>query len=77
VAEQTCRSCSAPIIWAESHTTGKPIPLDAAPRADGNLSLVKGVARAYDLEDASLHRERFASHFATCPDADTWRGSTR
>lgn len=77
MAEQTCRTCKAPIIWAESHTTGKPMPLDAVPRGDGNLSLVKGVARAYDLEDAALLRERYASHFATCPDADEWRGGGR
>lgn len=25
----TCRSCSAPIIWAEHHGTGRKMPLDA------------------------------------------------
>lgn len=68
-----CRSCSAEIIWSTSATTGKAIPLDAQPVADGNLALVGGTAHAYTAEDERLKRERFKSHFATCADADSWR----
>ncbi|MDQ3276599.1 MAG: hypothetical protein M3Q39_16610 [Actinomycetota bacterium] len=32
MAEQTCRSCGAPIIWGEFSGSGKAVPLDAAPR---------------------------------------------
>lgn len=68
----SCRSCEAEIIWATS-TTGKAIPLDAQPTANGNLSLVAGTAHAYTAEDERLKRERYTSHFATCPEAGQWR----
>lgn len=70
----TCRSCEALIIWATSPTTGKSIPLDAEPTPNGNLVLVGGEARVYTEEDARLARDRHTSHFATCPDAGSWRG---
>lgn len=69
-----CRSCGAPIEWATSETTGKSIPLDLVPTANGNLVLVNGRSRYYSADDVKLHRERRTSHFATCPDAKQWRG---
>ncbi len=69
----SCRSCNAPIEWAEFEASGKPCPLDAEPVANGNLVLLKGKVRKYTDEDARLGRERRASHFATCKDATQWR----
>jgi hypothetical protein len=71
----SCRSCNAPIIWAISERSGKPIPLDAAPVADGHgrFAIIRGVARAYIAEDARLGRDRYVSHFSTCPDAERFR----
>jgi hypothetical protein len=67
-----CRSCEALIIWAET-TTGKRMPLDERPSAKGNLVFVGGVARAATDDDRRLHRPLYTSHFATCPDAATFR----
>lgn len=72
----SCRSCGAAIEWATSETTGKPVPLDVAPAPKGNLALVAGKAHRYGDEDAKVHRERRVSHFATCPQADSWRSKS-
>jgi hypothetical protein len=68
---QACRSCDAPIRWVKT-TTGKRMPLDAEPVPDGNLVLVDGVATVVDA-DAAGTRERYTSHFSTCPQAKSWR----
>lgn len=70
-----CNSCNAPITWATSAKTGRPMPIDLSPVADGNLVVIKGVASPATDEDRKLHRDTFKSHFATCPDAPTWRKS--
>jgi len=71
----TCASCSAPILWARSSATGKPMPIDAAPVADGNILLVGGLAVVLGrLErDAVTTEPRYRSHFATCPSAGQFR----
>lgn len=79
-----CRSCGQPIRWAIT-ADGKRMPLDANPTPDGNLvaSVVKTAGgeelrvRPYmpDLErlaDGTL-RNRWSSHFRTCPQADAHR----
>lgn len=68
-----CKSCGRSIEWATSETTGKWIPIDAEPTVDGNLVVVKGVARVFTPEDKRLCRDRRTSHFATCPDANDHR----
>lgn len=69
----TCRSCRAPIIWAVSAKTGKPMPLDYA-RVD------EGVRWQPDAENVARQcsgRELgHVSHFATCPDAVRHRRKT-
>ncbi len=52
-----CRSCNADIIWATSAQTGKPMPLDAKPVADGNMVMIRGTVRAATDEDRKLHRD--------------------
>jgi hypothetical protein len=78
----TCRSCGAPILWAIASGSGKRMPLDAEPVEDGSLVVVRhryeGSGQTIPIvevvgEDEHLELVRFRSHFATCPDAKTWR----
>lgn len=72
-----CKSCEASIVWAEMEASRRPHPIDAAPTPDGRFALVTGKLHNYTAEDARLHRERYTSHFATCPHAGEWRGGRR
>lgn len=67
-----CKSCEAPITWARTES-GKAMPLDEKPVAGGTFVYVGGVARRATPDDDQLHRERYTSHFATCPDAAAHR----
>lgn len=72
-----CQTCRAPIEWAKSEATGKAMPLDAEPVADGNIVITSaGAAKVLKKEDiANLLPEtpRFVSHYTTCKQADAWR----
>lgn len=71
-----CVSCRAPIVWVTSSTTGRPVPLDAEPTADGNVVLRDGQAVVLGkagLAELPADAPRFRSHFATCPHAGQWR----
>ena len=70
-----CRTCEAPIVWVESQSTGKPMPMDLAPDPKGGFVIIGGKARKATADDDRLARERFTSHFATCPDANQWRSA--
>ena len=74
-----CRACSAPIVWATT-SAGKSMPVDAEPSPDGNVLLFATVDRKWIAivmgkgEAAkSAARERFTSHFANCPSAESFR----
>lgn len=81
-----CRSCGAPLRWAVSIKTGGRMPLDVAPRDDGNV-LIDGLGRAHVYgthDDAVAARDEatdeylqgsstYIAHFATCPRADAHR----
>jgi hypothetical protein len=67
--KSTCRSCNAPIEWAQLRQSGRRMPFDgdivpvrSEVADDGRLVLVV---------DTSVTR----SHFATCPHAAGWRRS--
>lgn len=47
------------------------MPLDEKPVADGNVVLIDG--RAHVLSSMDGHYTRYKSHFATCPQAASWR----
>ena len=64
---QLCRSCKAPIIWAES-VKGKKMPIDAERVDDGNFEIVGG--QAFTVANSGPH---YQSHFASCPEANIWR----
>lgn len=80
-----CRSCSAQIIWAQSATSDKRMPLDAEPVDDGNVVLELRGHAADPLYRVLTKKEkaqqtifdepqlRYKSHFATCPQDKQWR----
>ncbi len=68
-----CRSCDAPIRWATATTTGRRMPIDAEPTADGNVTVHRGddgqaVATVHPAGVTPLGT-RWTAHFATCPAA--------
>jgi hypothetical protein len=77
-----CHSCGAPIFWATTRK-GARLPIDSAPRADGNLELDRDGIAAYVTpatstdDQARLNGPRYVTHFTTCPHAQEWRRDTR
>lgn len=79
-----CRSCGAEIRWART-ATGRPMPLDAEPVADGNVAFTgRSVrdARGFAAPEVRVESQppmfdndepRYVAHFVTCPNADEWR----
>jgi hypothetical protein len=72
-----CRSCRAPIVWART-VAGKLAPIDVEPAENGNVVFLDDnraeTLGPLELELLDPDRARFLNHFATCPDADTWKG---
>lgn len=75
-----CKSCGKQCVWTKAHPAGNPLLVDAAPAPDGNVTLseVRGEVWATvhgDLfhPDIPTGQLLFKAHFATCPDAKTWR----
>jgi hypothetical protein len=78
-----CRSCGAEIVWARSTKTGTLGPYDIEETADGRFALEERVAEpespntgAHASETVARYTgagRGHASHFATCPDAPSWR----
>lgn len=65
----TCRSCSAPIEWAET-IRGKRMPFDppiVSVRSQGSV-LAEGDGRVVEDVDTSIT----SSHFVTCPQGKDW-----
>lgn len=54
-----CRSCGEEIVWLKTDN-GKNIPVDAE--------------TVVDKEATIFDSDQMISHFATCKDADKWRG---
>ena len=74
-----CKSCNASIIWLPSAAGDKPMPLDEAPHAEGNV-VIRGtpptavVLGKNELAQVPLVPElRYRAHFVTCPQASKWR----
>ena len=70
-----CKSCGAPITWAEHHKTGKRMPMQID--ENGGWVLISSLAYLADarlLDADDLAGPRYSSHFATCPQAASWRG---
>jgi len=69
-----CASCGAPIVWARHERTGKPAPIDKHPRPGGNVEVMQTL-------DGVTYRivkpgpgAALTNHFATCHEAEDWRG---
>lgn len=69
----TCKTCGAPIRWARTDT-GKAIPVDPEPRADGNITLVD-VGTHLAARVGAAGSGQHVSHFVTCPQANGHRKS--
>jgi hypothetical protein len=78
-----CRSCDAPMFWAET-VNGKRIPIDAVPVHDGNIRIIQRPnlipLAVYQTQIETFKHwpkiasaETYVSHFATCPQRDSWR----
>jgi hypothetical protein len=77
----TCRSCHARILWAVWADSGRRVPIDVTPVAQGNvvLALRKNAVLVAEKFKPWEHtgRNRFVTHFSTCPDAKTFRAAGR
>ena len=77
---RACSSCGAAVIWTTTHN-GKRMPVDAEPVEDGNVRLRQEGDRVVAEYPGKEHpglfddvdRARYVSHFATCPQAQSWR----
>ena len=70
-----CKSCEASVVWATNERSGKASPFDATPDLAGKFVIVNGKARYATPGDDCLQREKYTSHFATCPAADQHRST--
>ena len=74
-----CKSCNAPIIWAQNESTGRAMPIDADPVDGGNVLILDpepdGIwFRVLNKEEvAKMQEPLHTSHFQTCPNAGEWR----
>jgi hypothetical protein len=76
-----CRSCNGAVIWTTNVQTGKRMPVNPTPRLGGNVVLTSGndgpEARVLPPSEVKARQERgielHVSHFATCPQAGSWR----
>lgn len=77
----TCGSCAAPIVWAVTARSKKPMPVDRKPSDKGNVLLAvdadRLVAGVLGRNQAAGVRDRgdalYLSHFVTCPNASKHR----
>ena len=76
-----CRPCNKPLLWLRLFvketgiTSEKPNPIDSEPNAKGNLVLdrERGIYRFATDEEKQSGRNLYISHFATCPNARSFR----
>lgn len=71
-----CRSCDAPIFFAQSATTGALIPFDAEP-VPGGSHIIDALGFARAASESYEAQPTYVSHFATCPNAAKHRRATR
>ena len=79
---EPCKTCRAPIVWAQTTTAGKPMPLNPTPSEHGNVnvSIVAGVPVATVIGRPAARAAMrangmplYLSHFTDCPHAHDWR----
>lgn len=75
----TCRGCGAPIVWGIAEHSGKRVPIDPAPRDDGNITFAVltepgGEPVSGDIINVGAKGPgKYVSHFVTCPVAKAFR----
>ncbi len=80
-----CASCESPILWVRAARSGRPMPLDREPAADGNVRIARGgkahvfrdAGAAREAEQAGLYPDLYRSHMVTCPQASAHRRRER
>jgi hypothetical protein len=73
IPTEPCRSCGAFVVWAITES-GKRMPVDCEADIRGKLRLHidnLGVVRV--THDPFSQTPHYRPHFATCPDAESWR----
>lgn len=80
VTPAKCKSCGAAIYWTTNEATKRRMPVDAKPDSRGNLWLtqrkVDGKMELFNTRadgPSDPQRNRWTSHFATCPSAQEHR----
>lgn len=75
-----CKKCREQIVWcslvSKTNPDGKPHPLDAVPSFEGTIERVReglGYVGRFVPPTERNGRRLYVSHFATCPDAASFR----
>lgn len=79
--KSTCRGCGAPIVWIKTKA-GKAMPCDPSPifykpvpGAKEKIVTLKGdVVSAEIIPAADAHEAGYRPHWATCPQAGSFKG---
>jgi hypothetical protein len=80
---QPCRSCSQPMIWAVSATTGGAQPIDPDPTPDGTVELesrgplMAPLAHGVPPAKRAGRTDLRLAHHSTCGQGATWRRNRR
>lgn len=61
-----CSSCKRSVFWVVMAKSGKRMPVDIAPAANGTIVIG---ADGMGYIDRNAGRAKFVSHFASCPNA--------
>lgn len=70
-----CRTCHKPVLWRRHETTNRWTPIDAVPRADGNLVITgPETYRVLSPGQGSGGEPRYTNHWATCENPPKKRG---
>lgn len=75
-----CRECGARIVFVIMTDTGRPLPVDPIPIADGNVCARQIGTRWHGYvisaeRPANPQMQRYAAHFGTCPNRQDERNT--
>ncbi len=71
---RACSRCGAPIVWRKHDRTGNPAPIDTMPQLGGNVDVIDDhTYRLIPRADVGPERMGYVNHFATCPNAGSFR----
>lgn len=74
-----CKSCGAPVKWARTEASNKPMPLDVQMVMGGNVIVVDRadthapIVRVLKKGEVDPERAAYQSHFVSCPERDQHR----